>query len=180
MARILLVRHGKAAAGWDQDLDSGLDATGRAQAEAMAAALAPRGPLPLLASPMRRTRETAAPLERLWSAALVEPAVSEVPSPSPNLAARRAWLDALMAGRWADVPELAAWRAGVLARLNGVERDTVVVSHYIAINVAVGAATGDDRVLCFRPDHCSVTELEADGRALRVVALGHEAATQVR
>jgi hypothetical protein len=85
-----------------------------------------------------------------------------------------------MAGRWADAPQLAAWRAGVLARLHAVERDTVVVSHYIAINVAVGAATADDRVLCFRPDHCSVTEFETDGRALRLIALGREAATEVK
>jgi broad specificity phosphatase PhoE len=129
---------------------------------------------------MRRTRETAAPLERLWSAARIEPAISEVPSPTPTLAARRAWLDGLMAGRWADAPELAAWRAGVLARLHAVEQDTVMVSHYIAINVAVGAATGEDRVLCFRPNHCSVTEFETDGRAMRLIALGQEAATEVR
>ena len=180
MARLYLVRHGRAAAGWDQDLDPGLDALGREQAEAMAAALAPKGPLPILVSPMRRTRETAAPLERRWSAGMVEPAVSEVPSPALSLAERRAWLDALMGRHWSADDDLAAWRAALLGRLNAVAGDTVVVSHHIALNVAVGAATGDDRVICFSPDHCSVTELETDGRRLRLVALGRQAATEVR
>ena len=37
MTRLILVRHGRAAGGWDDDLDPGLDDLGRAQAEAMAA-----------------------------------------------------------------------------------------------------------------------------------------------
>ena len=180
MARLYLVRHGKAAAGWDQDLDPGLDALGREQAEAMAAALAPRGPLPILVSPMRRTRETARPLERLWAAGAVEPAVSEVPSPAMSLDERRAWITALMGRRWRADDDLAAWRATLLARLNAVREDTVVVSHHIALNVAVGAATGDDRVICFHPDHCSISEFETDGRALRLLSLGREAATEIR
>ncbi len=60
MSRLILVRHGRAAGGWDDDLDPGLDELGRAQAEAMADLVAPRGPLPILVSPMRRCRETAA------------------------------------------------------------------------------------------------------------------------
>lgn len=180
MARLFLVRHGKAAAGWDQDLDPGLAPLGREQAEAMAATLATRGPLPILVSPMRRTRETAAPLERLWAPAAVEPAVSEVPSPATDLAQRRAWLTALMGRRWRADDDLAGWRAALLARLNAVREDTAIVSHHIALNVAVGAATGDDRVICFQPDHCSITELETDGRRLRLLALGREAATEIR
>lgn len=180
MARLLLIRHGKAAAGWDQDLDPGLDALGREQAEAMAAALAARGPLPILVSPMRRTRETAAPLERVWSPALVEPAVSEVPSPATDLAQRRAWLTALMGRRWRVDDDLAGWRGALLSRLCAIREDTAIVSHHIALNVAVGAATGDERVICFHPDHCSVTELETDGRTLRLLALGREAATEIR
>ena len=63
-ATITLVRHGKAAAGWE-DKDPPLDDTGRAQAEAMALAMGDE-PRPLFVSPLRRTRETAAALERLW------------------------------------------------------------------------------------------------------------------
>ena len=76
MSRIYLVRHGRAAAGWGAHVDPGLDDVGRAQAEAMAKQLAAKGPLPLIASPLRRTRETAAALERQWKTeARIEPRV---------------------------------------------------------------------------------------------------------
>src|SRR5256885_2204958 len=52
MSRIYLVRHGRAAADWGSHEDPGLDEIGRAQAETMANELAPRGPLPLIASPL--------------------------------------------------------------------------------------------------------------------------------
>ena len=63
-ARLYLVRHGKAAAGFGEARDPGLDPVGHQQAAAMAAALAPLGPTPLVVSAMRRTRETAAALRR--------------------------------------------------------------------------------------------------------------------
>ena len=46
--KLYLVRHGHAAAGWGDHPDPGLDALGRAEAEAMAERLAPLGPLPLV------------------------------------------------------------------------------------------------------------------------------------
>jgi broad specificity phosphatase PhoE len=182
MPLIRLVRHGKAAAGWGDDPDPGLADLGRQQAEKLAETMAPDGPLDLLVSPLKRTRETAAPLEARWGAeGLVDHAVAEILSPSMDLAARRQWLDGVMARRWADVDAaLLGWRQAVVDRLLALERDTVVVSHFVAINAAVGAALGDDRVVCFRPDHCSMTLLEAKDGRLRLLALGHEAATEVR
>lgn len=186
VATLVLVRHGRPAAGWDADVDPGLDDVGRAQAEAMADALAASlaGPWPMLVSPLRRTRETAASLAARWDVApVVTPEVGEIASPSPEqhtMDERMAWLRDVLGRRWGDLgPALRAWRASVLDRLVAIERDTVVVSHFVAINVAVGAATGDDRVTCFRPGHCSRTVLEVVGRGLRLVELGEEAATQV-
>ena len=68
MTRIHLVRHGRAAAGWDVDRDPGLDALGAQQAAAVAERLAPLGPLEILSSPLRRCRETAGPLAAAWAA----------------------------------------------------------------------------------------------------------------
>jgi broad specificity phosphatase PhoE len=68
MPRLYLVRHARIAS--SNDPDPGLADVGLDQAEAMAAALAPKGPLPILSSPFRRARETAAPLARLWGVAL--------------------------------------------------------------------------------------------------------------
>ena len=183
MPRLHLVRHGEAAAGWDGDADPGLSALGREQAEAVADLLAPLGPLPILTSPLRRTRETAAPLAARWVIdPVVEPAVGEVVAPEEHagLGERAAWLRSAMAGTWAALDdERRRWRQGIVDRLVAVHDDAVVVTHFVAINVAVGAATGDDRVLCFRPGTCSVTVLRNDGGALAVESLGGEADTQV-
>lgn len=183
MTRIVLVRHGEAAAGFAADADPGLSEAGREQAEAMAAALAAdTGPLPVLVSPLRRCRETAEPLERRWGlTASVDAAVGEVESPTADLAARGAWLRRFMQSSWDDCDaELVAWRQLVVDRLLQIDRDTVVVSHFVAINAAVGDATGDRRVVCFRPDNCSRTVLEVRDSSLHVVSLGGEASTVVR
>src|SRR5258707_9406918 len=106
MSGIYLVRHGRAAADWGSHVDRGLDDVGRTQAEAMARELAPKGPLPLVASPLRRTRETAAALERRWElVARIEPRVGEIPSPVEDLAARAAWLRGIMPCRWPELAE---------------------------------------------------------------------------
>ena len=177
------MRHGQPLAGYDQDHDPGLDDVGRAQAEAAAVDLAPLGPLPVVTSPLRRTRETAAPLERQWAVtASVEPAVGEIKSPTDDLADRSAWLGEILRGRrrWAELDgERRQWRAGVVAALLALDVDTVVVTHYIAINAAVGEATGDDRVVNFRPDNCSCTALESDGQRLTLVQLGRQRETIV-
>ena len=98
-----------------------------------------------------------------------------------SLPERGAWLRGVMAGRWADVePALSRWRDSVVAALLALGEPTVVFTHYVAINVAVGRALGDDRVVVFAPDHWSVTVLEIASGALRLVERGAEAETQVR
>ena len=181
MSRIYLVRHGRAAADWGAHVDPGLDDVGRAQAEAMAGELAPQGPLPLIASPLRRTRETAAALERRWRiAARIEPRVGEIPSPVEDLAGRAEWLRGIMQCRWPELEEpLQRWREAVIEALRALSEDTIVVSHYIAINVAVANALGDPRVTCFRPDHCSCTLLDVVDRRLVLIELGAQGVTRV-
>src|SRR5437588_1058453 len=181
VVRLYLVRHGKAAASFSEAPNPGLDAAGAAQAGAMAERLAPLGPLPIVTSPLRRTRETAAPLERHWRVtARIEPAVGEIPSPMEDPAARGEWLRGVMAGVWsAQADELKLWRLDVADALLALQRPTVVVTHFVAINVAVGIAEGDDRVIGFAPDHCSVTVLDVEDGALRLVRRGAQRATQV-
>ena len=184
MTRLHLVRHGQAAAGWGADHDPGLDDVGRAQARDVARSLAPLGPLPIVASPLRRTCETAAAFADVWPdvSPVVDAAVGEIPSPTDDLARRETWLVGVLAGRWSDLDEpLQRWRRDVVDALLSLRDDTVVVTHFVAINAAVGTATDDDRLVCFRPDNCSVTVLEHDGAggALRVVELGVERGTAV-
>jgi len=178
---LYLIRHGRASAGFAEAPDPGLDEVGRAQAQAVAQELAPLGPLPLMTSPLRRTRETVAPLEVRWGqTARLELAVAEIPTPTTDLQARTAWLHHALRGRWSDLPVIYQnWRERVVATLVALETSTVITTHFVAINAAVGTATGDDRMVCFEPDHCSCTILEVVDRTLRVVTLGRQRATRI-
>jgi broad specificity phosphatase PhoE len=182
VTRLVLVRHGRATAGWSEDHDPGLDGGGRAQAERVAQLLAARPPRPIVTSPLRRARETAAPLEAAWGVtARVEPMVGEIPSPSDALVSRGQWLTGVLRSRWPELDhDVQAWRSAVVETLVAAPHHCVAFTHYVAINVAVGAATDDDRVVVFHPDNCSVTELDVvDGR-LVLVSRGDEAPTAVR
>lgn len=181
MARLHLVRHGAAAASYTEDPDPGLDAMGHAQAVQVAAALATKGPLPILVSPMRRCRETAEPLEALWStAARVEEGVTEVAAPSDDLAERGAWLRRAMATTWDQLEEEPrAWRARLLETLAAIDSDTVVVTHFIAINAVIGAATSDESVLCARLDNGSITTIDSGPDGFTLVSAGPTADTEV-
>ncbi|MDF1686249.1 MAG: broad specificity phosphatase PhoE [Parvibaculaceae bacterium] len=193
MARIYMIRHGKAAAGWGEDKNPGLDDTGRAQAEQAADNIQAQisTPIPVLTSPLKRCQETAVPLASRWAATpLIDPRVAELPSPMEDLTQRGEWLRGVMGGTWDQaIPAQGAhpdygktldeWRAGIVTALNGCTQDTVIFSHFIAINVAVGHAQQDNRVLCFKPDNGSITTFETDGKNLSLISLGGEADTKV-
>lgn len=187
MAKIYMVRHGKAAAGFDGHVDPGLDDLGRSQADATAAMLADLGPLPIYSSPLARARETAMPLAARWSSeVIIEPRVAEIPSPTEDLAERSAWLRSAMAGTWSALEEpLQVWRRSLIDCVLAMPEDSVVFCHFIAINVAVGGAEalggteGDDRMVIFSPDNGSVTTFSTEGGRLSVLELGRTADTHV-
>jgi broad specificity phosphatase PhoE len=139
--------------------------------------------LPILTSPLLRCRETAAPLAEVWHVdALVEPTVAEIPSPAGiAMADRIEWLRKAMGGTWTDLGgQYVAFRDQVATTLCGFETDSVVFSHFIAINAAIGAATGDDRLVIRSLDNCSVTVIDIADGALQLVESGHEADTLIR
>lgn len=168
MVALYLIRHGLAAAGIEA-MDPGLDEVGRRQAAFTAEALAGVKARRLVVSPLRRTRETAEPLaQRLGLEPELRDEVAEVFNPAMPPEERRAMLGPFMASRWSVQPfHLRQWRERVLAALEEFARvaaggDVLVVSHYIAIAAAIGAATGDDRVVPLPVPNCSVTILEID------------------
>jgi len=185
--RIYLVRHGLAAASWDEDTDPGLSPTGHDQSAEAAASLADLGPMPLITSPMRRTQETAAAFEKIWGTkATIEPRISEIPSPSMALEDRREWLQAIMVGKWTDPRaldtdphDLRGWRRETVETLLELTEATVITSHFVAINAIVGQVIHDDLVVGFAPDNCSITIIESDGATLRLVEKGAVAQTEV-
>lgn len=185
MARLYLVRHGEPTGSWgtSADLDPGLSPLGHEQAAAAADRLRLLTPRQIVTSPLRRAAETAAPLA---SALSMQPEVvdrvAEIPSPA-NIAlqARGEWLRHVMSRTWEDVePGLVRWRQAALDYLMSLSADTAVFSHYVLINVAVGAAIGDERVHCFAPTHASVTVLDTNGRGLTLVELGATGTSAIR
>lgn len=181
MATIRMIRHGKASGSWSSDPDPGLDDRGRRQAQALAEELQSLPPQKILTSPMLRAQETAAPVAESWqSSPVITEAVSEIPSP-PGVENRSLWLQAVMADRWSSQSAaLRQWRNKLLSCLLAQTEDRLIFSHFVAINLAVGAALSDDRCLIFRPDHCSVTCLKLTDGRLELAELGSEAQTEVK
>jgi broad specificity phosphatase PhoE len=93
-----------------------------------------------------------------------------------SLEDRVLWLRQVMAGSWRSVtPELAEWREACIATVGALAADTVIFSHYVAINVLAGSATGDDRVVNFSPENCSVTTFDVSNGKLSLIEKGTEA-----
>ena len=177
---LYLVRHGLAAAGLD-DLDPGLAPLGHEQAAITAQALAGLSPAParLVVSPLRRTRETAEPIAEAFALdPEVREEVAEVFDPSVPPEERKAIIGPFMDGVWSEQDEtLRAWRRRVVATLTalgegGGDGDVIVVSHYIAICVAIGEALDDDRVVPVKLGNCSVTALDVRAGKLALVSAG--------
>lgn len=181
MPKIYVVRHGKAAASFTDDLDPGLDELGAKQAGEAANSLKKKAPLVLVSSPLKRARETAQPLAELLSQDIrIEERVAEIPSPGLDLEDRGAWLQGIMQGRLDQLDQdLKRWRREMIQCLLQTDEDTVFFSHFVAINLLVGAAESSNDVLVFRPDNGSITSFETDGYSLKLVERGREAETKV-
>ncbi|MDE2357588.1 MAG: histidine phosphatase family protein [Alphaproteobacteria bacterium] len=191
MTRLYLIRHGRPGAVWGgSDPDPGLDATGHAQARKAAQALLAlpeaERPIRVVSSPLRRCRETAAPLaEALGAEVRIDPLVGEIPTPRALTAPERGpWLREAMAGTWAGIVgdlDYEAWRAGVAAAVLAAAEagPCAVFSHFVAINGVLSLLAGRAEVIVLRPDHASCTVLEAGPEGLRLIQAGPEAATSV-
>ena len=185
--QIALVRHGRASAGWDTAVDPGLDELGCAQADDAAKKLDQifaGQQVEIISSPLLRCQQTAEAFAKLRKAPVrVCAEVAEIPSPvGVEMRDRADWLRVAMQGSWADLgQEYVAFRNRCVEFVRGLNGNTVVFSHFIAINAVVGALTDDDRLVIRKLDNCSVTLLERDSAGnLRIAQSGHEADTLIR
>lgn len=188
MTRIYMIRHGKAAAGWDGDADPGLNELGRTQAESVAKKVQAlvATPVPIYSSPLKRCQETAAPLAAAWGVTpQIEAGVGEIPPPLEDLTERTQWLRRVMAGTWEGLyrdavsvesgVDFRGWNDNVVNTLNAFKGEAVVIfSHFIALNAAYCAATGAADVVSFAPENCSLSIFDTDGTSLSLVAQGEE------
>ena len=187
MTRVYMVRHGRAAAGWNVDPDPGLDDLGRSQSLAVASKLSSLGPLAVMSSPLLRCQQTAFPLATAWKQdVVIEPLVGEIPSPVDyTLENRGEWLREAMAGTWSQVAERSGshyidYRNSIAQRVAAITTDTLVFSHFIAINAVIGVATDNDAMVIASLDNCSVTTFEVVDGKLVLIESGNEADTLIR
>ena len=91
------------------------------------------------------------------------------------------WLRTAMAGTWSDLGDrYTSFRDRLVTTLMGVETDTVVFSHFVAINAVIGACLNDDRLVIRSLDNTSVTVVDVTADGLVLVEGGHEADTLIR
>ena len=182
---LIVIRHGlpAAAAG---DLDPPLSTVGRRQAAAMAARLRTEPIDAVYVSPLRRARQTAAPLEAaLGHTAVVHDGLAEwdrdadayVPLEELRAAGDERWA-AMVAGDLAALGvDVGAFRSRVRDAVDVIvathpgER-VAVVCHGGVINAVTADVLGLDRLLWFEPAYASITRVLAGRggrRALRTV-----------
>jgi 2,3-bisphosphoglycerate-dependent phosphoglycerate mutase len=180
---LVLVRHAlpvRADAVPGQRADPGLSDLGREQAARLPGALAGDAVDVLCTSPLRRARETAAPLAEALG---LEPVVVEglaefdsgdasyVPVEELRAAGDPRWHALVRGDLHSSGVDPVAFRATVVAALEAVAAGhpggrAVLVSHAGAINAAAGSVLGQERPIWFAPAYCSLTRLafSRDGR----------------
>ena len=145
MTRLYLVRHGRAAAGWDTDPDPGLDEIGQRQAVAVAARLAEFGRDAHSDQPIATM-----PGDRRAVGGDVECRATRSNRLSPRSRRQRGlrWRIGSSGCGWrcaARGPTSALATSHIVTRSSArwppIEIDAVVFSHFVAINAAIGAAT---------------------------------------
>ncbi len=186
--QLLLIRHGETVR---VESDTGvadpeLTERGRRQADLLAAWLARHERLDhLVVSPLRRARETVAPIAERFA---IEPEVlhelAEFDSNSSSYipmeemkATRHPRLSALVEGRWQDLGgqvEPEAFRRTILDTLGRVTEahpgETVaVICHGAVINAYLGDVIGTPRLLWFEPRYTSIHRVLISRHGIRSV-----------
>ncbi len=192
---LVLVRHGEPVRIDEGDVegpaDPGLTARGHDQAARVAAWLAADGVDAIVTSPLRRARETAAPLATaLGIEPEVESGVSEydataghyIPIEELRAAKDERWY-ATIEGRWADVGGIdpAEFQRQVVPAFDAlIERHAghrvAVMTHGGVINVFLAQVLGIERLLWFHPEYTSISRVHAARGGARSVATVNETA----
>lgn len=184
---LLLIRHGETTRVDSETgiADPPLTDNGRDQARRLAEWLKDERLDHIVVSPLRRARETAAPLADRFG---LEPEVitnlaefdAEASSyiPMEELRATRdPRLNAMTEGRWEELGSMVepeAFRSDIIGALDGVAaahpgQRVAVVCHGAVINVYLGDVIGTPRLLWFEPRYASVSRVLISRDGIRSV-----------
>ena len=178
-----MVRHGQAEAAWHESPDPGLSELGRQQALQVAQQLSHLNSHNIISSPLLRCQQTAQPFAEAKKTLIsIHQEVSEIPTPS-NIAfeERGPWLQQAMAGTWQQLgQQFVDYKNNIGNFVKNLNHDTVVFSHFIAINAVIGYATNNDNLMVARLDNCSITTFQIDeNNNITLGDTGNEATTTV-
>ncbi len=180
MTKIFLIRHGEASRDYTEDADPGLSDKGKTQALALRPFFANQSPLKIYSSPLRRASETAKLVAGDTAKIFEEPSMSEIPSNTQELSERGTWLKEVIGRNWDKQPKrLTAWRNQIISFLESQTENTIVFTHFIAINAVVGHLTNSLSVVVCKPDNCSITVLEVSDQKLQLLSLPDESETLI-
>ena len=175
VTNIWLVRHGEAAASFDQEIDPGLSLLGHEQAVTAAQQLSAIVPpdAQLLSSPKQRALQTGAPFVSLRDAVLQsDDRFIELPSPE-GLAQRSEWLQQALAANWSALPTAVHdWQNGIAAALQSLSTPTVIFTHFLVINSIAAAISREDAVVQCLPANGSIHHLQIEGARWRWASRG--------
>jgi len=159
---IWLVRHGEAAAAFDQNTDPPLSELGCEQATRSAESLSQRVPdeAQLLTSPKLRAIQTGEPFAEMRGEALdIDRRFIELPSPGA-LTERKDWIQRVLKGRWSELPEsVHDWQRDIIEAIQALQAPTVIFSHFLVINTVAAHMSGEDAVLQCLPANGSMHHL---------------------
>jgi probable phosphoglycerate mutase len=192
---LLLVRHAEPVRIEQGEVegpaDPGLTARGNEQAARVGAWLAAEGVDAIVTSPLRRARETAAPLAAaLGIAAEIDTGVSEydaaaghyIPIEELRETKDERW-HATIEGRWADVGGIDPheFQRQVVPALDALitrhaGQRVAVMTHGGVINVFLAHVLNIDRLLWFHPEYTSISRVRAARSGEKSVATVNETA----
>jgi len=162
---IWLVRHGEAAASFDQDTDPPLSDLGREQAARSAERLSRCVPddAQLLTSPKLRAIQTGEPFAALRESPLaVDRCFIELPSPGA-LNERKDWIQRVLRDQWSELPaSVHDWQRDIVTTIQALRAPTVIFSHFLVINTVAAHMSGEDDVLQCLPANGSVHHLRVE------------------
>ena len=86
-----------------------------------------------------------------------------------------------MAGTWQQLgQQFVDYKNDIGDFVKNLKHDTVIFSHFIAINAVIGFVTNNDQLVVAHLDNCSVTTFHIDdNKNLTIVDTGNQATTTV-
>ena len=175
MTDIWLVRHGEAAAAFDQNTNPPLSDLGCEQAARSAESLSQRVPedAQLLTSPKLRAIQTGKLFAEMRGKALdIDRRFIELPSPGV-LTERKDWIQRVLKGRWSELPEsVHDWQCDIIEAIQALQAPTVIFSHFLVINTVAAHMSGEDAVLQCLPANGSMHHLRVDEGSWQWIARG--------